>query len=379
MIQVCVWVCVCVWGGRGIDLCLPPCGPASTPCLLRACVRAWLQEWYAIVEGDHALWRGVSDPYKYTIRAFLVQFHTAILAAHGGQRFSFKNGSVGEPGAGVCVGGGWVGGVGGCPSCAGQAKTTSQGRTGLQHAPVQLGCRRCRRLHRRPTDSGLLPPSLAPSHGTAACRPLVGCLPQQAATATGPPPPGRLPPGLRPPPPPPAGNFFFAGARMFFHSLEAAVFLFARVARLPEGSHVLPSIATEERIMLGAELEDGSVLRGQNQISHPPAAGGACALAPGWGVRGPGGAGAVGGGGRGQVGRADAEIVHMCWQHWLNGGRGPSGGLRASGAYRHDAGRQHTMVSCMHACCHAGRQAGRHEQLPATASTRRLLEMVGSR
>ncbi|KAG2501859.1 hypothetical protein HYH03_000357 [Edaphochlamys debaryana] len=120
------------------------------------------QEWYAIVEGDHALWRGVGDPYKHTIRAFLVQFHTAILSHNSGERFSFRNGSV--------------------------------------------------------------------------------------------------------------GNFFFAGARIFFRSLEAAIFLFSRVARLPEGSHVLPAIATEQRITLGAELEDGSVLRGQNQISHPPRA-----------------------------------------------------------------------------------------------------------
>lgn len=34
------------------------------------------------------------------------------------------------------------------------------------------------------------------------------------------------------------GNFFFAGARIFFRSLEAAIFLFSRVARLPEGSQV---------------------------------------------------------------------------------------------------------------------------------------------
>ena len=39
----------------------------------------------------------------------------------------------------------------------------------------------------------------------------------------------------------------------------------------PGGSfQVLPAICTEERITLGAELEDGTVLRGQNQISHPP-------------------------------------------------------------------------------------------------------------
>ena len=34
---------------------------------------------------------------------------------------------------------------------------------------------------------------------------------------------------------------------------------------------VLPSICTEERITLGAELEDGTVVRGQNSISHPTA------------------------------------------------------------------------------------------------------------
>eukprot|EP00798_Chlamydomonas_sp_ICE-L_P029139 gene29139-32357_t len=66
------------------------------------------------------------------------------------------------------------------------------------------------------------------------------------------------------------GNFFFAGARIFFRSLDAAIFLFSRVARLPLGSVVLPAISTEGRITLGAELQNGEVLRGHNQISHPP-------------------------------------------------------------------------------------------------------------
>lgn len=66
------------------------------------------------------------------------------------------------------------------------------------------------------------------------------------------------------------GNFFFAGARTFFRSLDAAIFLFSRVARLPLGSEVIPAISTEERITLGAQLADGSRLRGQNIISHPP-------------------------------------------------------------------------------------------------------------
>ena len=117
------------------------------------------QEWYAIVEGGHPIWRGISDPYKNTIRAFLVHFHTQILR-HATERFDFSNGSI--------------------------------------------------------------------------------------------------------------GNFFFAGARVFFRSLEAAIFLFSRVARIPEGSYVLPAICTEERLTLGAELADGATIRGQNQISHPP-------------------------------------------------------------------------------------------------------------
>jgi hypothetical protein len=65
------------------------------------------------------------------------------------------------------------------------------------------------------------------------------------------------------------GNFFFAGARIFFRSLEAAIFLFSRVARIPEGSLVLPAICTEDHITLGAELADGSLIIGQHQISHP--------------------------------------------------------------------------------------------------------------
>ncbi|PSC71096.1 maternal effect embryo arrest 18 [Micractinium conductrix] len=69
------------------------------------------------------------------------------------------------------------------------------------------------------------------------------------------------------------GNFFFAGARIFFRSLEAAIFLFSRVARIPEGSLVLPAICTDEHITLGAELADGSLIVGQHQISHPSSTG----------------------------------------------------------------------------------------------------------
>ena len=118
--------------------------------------------------------QGVSEPYKHTIRAFLVHFHTQILR-HSTERFNFRSGSV--------------------------------------------------------------------------------------------------------------GNFFFAGARIFFRSLEAAIFLFSRVARIPEGSLVLPSICAEEHITLAAELADGSVICGQNDISHPCSGGEGGAALPRGGQR----------------------------------------------------------------------------------------------
>ena len=50
------------------------------------------------------------------------------------------------------------------------------------------------------------------------------------------------------------GNFFFAGARIFFQSLDAAIFLFSRVSQIPAESLVLPVISTNDRLTLGCEL-----------------------------------------------------------------------------------------------------------------------------
>lgn len=50
------------------------------------------------------------------------------------------------------------------------------------------------------------------------------------------------------------GNFFFAGARIFFQSLDAAIFLFSRVSQIPTESLVLPVISTNDRLTLGCEL-----------------------------------------------------------------------------------------------------------------------------
>ncbi|KAL5576557.1 hypothetical protein UlMin_018256 [Ulmus minor] len=65
------------------------------------------------------------------------------------------------------------------------------------------------------------------------------------------------------------GNFFFAGARIFFQSLDAAIFLFSRVSDIPSESLILPVISTNDRLTLGCELWDGTIIRGQNEISHP--------------------------------------------------------------------------------------------------------------
>ncbi|KAL9250115.1 hypothetical protein AKJ16_DCAP03223 [Drosera capensis] len=65
------------------------------------------------------------------------------------------------------------------------------------------------------------------------------------------------------------GNFFFAGARVFFQSLDAAIFLFSRVSDIPTESLVLPVISTNDRLTLGCELWNGAIIRGQNEISHP--------------------------------------------------------------------------------------------------------------
>lgn len=65
------------------------------------------------------------------------------------------------------------------------------------------------------------------------------------------------------------GNFFFTGSRRFFNSIEAAIFWFSRVAGIPRTSSVVPSILPSEHVGIAARLEDGSVIVGQSNISHP--------------------------------------------------------------------------------------------------------------
>ncbi|KDD75831.1 UPF0052 hypothetical protein [Helicosporidium sp. ATCC 50920] len=65
------------------------------------------------------------------------------------------------------------------------------------------------------------------------------------------------------------GNFFLAAARSQCTSLDAAVQLLCETVGVPRETLVLPAVQTEDRLTLGAELEDGTHVRGQNAISHP--------------------------------------------------------------------------------------------------------------
>ncbi|CAM0142516.1 unnamed protein product, partial [Umbelopsis sp. WA50703] len=65
------------------------------------------------------------------------------------------------------------------------------------------------------------------------------------------------------------GNFFLTGARLFFGSLEAAIFLFAAITGISEPTSVIPVINTNHTASIAALLENGETLKGQCEISHP--------------------------------------------------------------------------------------------------------------
>ncbi|KAI9271831.1 hypothetical protein BDA99DRAFT_545953 [Phascolomyces articulosus] len=66
------------------------------------------------------------------------------------------------------------------------------------------------------------------------------------------------------------GNFFLTGARLFFGSLEAALFLFSAITGISERTTVVPVINTNHTATIAAKLMNGDTLAGQNEISHPP-------------------------------------------------------------------------------------------------------------
>ncbi|KAK5078641.1 hypothetical protein LTR64_002944 [Lithohypha guttulata] len=66
------------------------------------------------------------------------------------------------------------------------------------------------------------------------------------------------------------GNFLLTGARLFSGSFESAIYLLSAVCGIPdEEVKVIPSINSNFSHHIAAELEDGSVIVGQNSISHP--------------------------------------------------------------------------------------------------------------
>ncbi|KAK9762283.1 hypothetical protein K7432_012138 [Basidiobolus ranarum] len=65
------------------------------------------------------------------------------------------------------------------------------------------------------------------------------------------------------------GNFFLTGARLFFNSLEAAIFLFAAITGISEPTTVIPMISTNHMVTIAALLDDESTIVGQCEISHP--------------------------------------------------------------------------------------------------------------
>ncbi|KAG5460509.1 MAG: hypothetical protein BJ554DRAFT_7435, partial [Olpidium bornovanus] len=65
------------------------------------------------------------------------------------------------------------------------------------------------------------------------------------------------------------GNFFLTGARIFFGSLESAIFQFAAMTGIQESVQVVPVINTNHTVNIAAKLTNGDVILGQCQISHP--------------------------------------------------------------------------------------------------------------
>lgn len=66
------------------------------------------------------------------------------------------------------------------------------------------------------------------------------------------------------------GNLFLTGARLFSGSFESAIYLLSAVCGIPdEEIKVIPSINSNFSHHIAAELEDGTVIVGQNSISHP--------------------------------------------------------------------------------------------------------------
>lgn len=67
------------------------------------------------------------------------------------------------------------------------------------------------------------------------------------------------------------GNLFLTGARLFTGSFEAAICLLSSICAVPDRVAVLPALNTNFAHHIAAGLVDGTVITGQNDISHPSA------------------------------------------------------------------------------------------------------------
>ncbi|KWU46058.1 UPF0052-domain-containing protein, partial [Rhodotorula sp. JG-1b] len=66
------------------------------------------------------------------------------------------------------------------------------------------------------------------------------------------------------------GNLFLSGASLFLGSVPSAIFLFVSVTGISHDSvRIVPVINTSSTVTIAAELEDGHVIAGQSEISHP--------------------------------------------------------------------------------------------------------------
>lgn len=67
------------------------------------------------------------------------------------------------------------------------------------------------------------------------------------------------------------GNLFLTGARLFTGSFDAAIYLFSLIGGVDENTGVVPGVNSMWSHHISAGLADGTVIVGQNAISHPSA------------------------------------------------------------------------------------------------------------
>ncbi|BGP42112.1 hypothetical protein JCM10449v2_006114 [Rhodotorula kratochvilovae] len=68
------------------------------------------------------------------------------------------------------------------------------------------------------------------------------------------------------------GNLFLSGTALFLGSVPSAIFLFASLTGISHDRlRVVPVINTSSTVTIAAELENGQIIAGQSEISHPSA------------------------------------------------------------------------------------------------------------